>query len=419
MHKLRLLLIVPVIIISCKSSEKFTGFSYDPPDVTNTLDKEIELPKKRIIGAGNPKIWVSNEFDGARINDFYALNDSTFEVIINPESSPVNNSPWYAFQIWGDTARTITLHLNYNDGEHRYIPKIGTDPLNVSQTPIFYQPNKVTGTGILRLNISKEKVYVRAQKIMPSTTIPLFVDSLNARHQTPIVSIDSIGSSHQNQSIYELQINEVETPIPGVLIVLSRQHPPEISGFLTSLVFLRELASESDLATEFRKYFIVKAYPMINPDGVDNGHWRNNAAGVDLNRDWEYFNQPETRAVRDALLPLKFDASKTVYYGIDFHSTSENVFYPINKKVKTFPDDFTQTWISQIIKDNPNVLFGVEEFDTSSPISKNWLYKTFGCDALTYEVADELDGEQLETVAKNAAQSLMRLLILEWAKNNP
>ena len=118
-------------------------------------------------------------------------------------------------------------------------------------------------------------------------------------------------------------------------------------------------------------------------------------------------------------MPLKFDVSKTVYYGIDFHSTSENVFYPINKKVKTFPDDFTQTWVSQIIKDNPNVPFGVEEFDTSSPISKNWLYKTFGCDALTYEVADELDGEQLETVAKNAAQSLMRLLILEWTKNNP
>ena len=39
--------------------------------------------------------------------------------------------------------------------------------------------------------------------------------------------------------------------------------------------------------------------PLANPDGVEQGHWRHNAQGVDLNRDWDRFQQPETRALRD------------------------------------------------------------------------------------------------------------------------
>ena len=32
--------------------------------------------------------------------------------------------------------------------------------------------------------------------------------------------------------------------------------------------------------------FRVLAFPLMNPDGVDLGHWRHNAGGIDLNRDW-------------------------------------------------------------------------------------------------------------------------------------
>lgn len=70
------------------------------------------------------------------------------------------------------------------------------------------------------------------------------------------------------------------------------------------------MIGDSELAMEFRKHFVIKAFPMLNPDGVVNGHWRHNAMGVDLNRDWQNFNQPETRAVRDALSPLVDDPTK-------------------------------------------------------------------------------------------------------------
>ena len=155
---------------------------------------------------------------------------------------------------------------------------------------------------------------------------------------------------------------------------------------------------------------------MINIDGVLNGHWRHNAGGIDLNRDWDNFNQPETKVVRDALLPILDNPSQKVYYGIDFHSTNENIFYPIDEPVKTTPDNITQRWFPLIKADNPSVRFVSEEFDTSSPISKNWMYKTFGSDALTFEMNDILDEETIEQVARSSARSLMKLLLDEKFK---
>ena len=63
--------------------------------------------------------------------------------------------------------------------------------------------------------------------------------------------------------------------------------------------------------------------------------------------------------------------------------------------------------------ENPTVKFVSEEFDTSSPVSKNWIYKTFGSDALTFEMDDVLDEETIEQVARSSARSLMKLLLDE------
>ncbi len=43
MSKYQLIVFGSLLLFSCKSTEEFTGYSYDPPDVTNTVDKEIEL----------------------------------------------------------------------------------------------------------------------------------------------------------------------------------------------------------------------------------------------------------------------------------------------------------------------------------------------------------------------------------------
>lgn len=420
------LFIIPVVILflfSCKSSEEFSGFSYDPPGVTNTSDKKIEFQKRRVIGAGSPKVWVGNEFLGARMNDFYAIDDTTFRVVIAPENSPINNSPWYSFRIWGQERRKIRLQLAYKDGRHRYQPKVYFESNIFSAIPVdslYPYPVEVltdtaTGYGSFDLVVGESPLIVTAQ--YPFNTL-IFSKVLVSPSIQQLANTKVIGFSHYGRPIYEIEVDQTSKERKGVLVILSRQHPPEVSGFMASLAFLEELLSNSELANRFRDHFIIKAYPMINPDGVDNGHWRHNAAGVDLNRDWVNFNQPETRAVRDALLPILQDSLKTVYYGIDFHSTDENIFYPIYEDIQTFPDNVTQRWFKLIVESHPDIPFNYEEFDTRSPIAKNWLYRTFGADAVTFEVDDELNAFDIETMAKNSAQHLMKLLLNEYIKKN-
>jgi len=409
MNKFLSLALIAILFSNCKSSEEFTGFSYDPPNVTNTQDRKVNPQKRRIIGAGDPIVWVSNKFEGARANDFYSVNDSTFEIYIEPENAPINNSPWFAFSIWSDSTRSVTLRLNYKDARHRYVPKItsGDSSYIVDMSKAIYDSSAHTLE--FDLQLSNTPKTVSAQVI---TNSEYYENWLSSFSENPSISIRTIGTSKLGNPIKELTITDVkDNDQAGVLILMSRQHPPEVSGFLASKYFIEELSSNSQLAMDFKANFIVRAFPLINIDGVLNGHWRHNAAGVDLNRDWENFNQPETRAVRDALLPINDNPAQTVYYGIDFHSTNENIFYPIELSVKTKPENITQRWIPAIKEANPSVMFATEEFDTSSPISKNWIYKTFGADALTFEMSDNLNDNTIDKVARSAAQSLMKLLL--------
>ena len=420
MYKYFQVVIVSFLLISCKSSEEFTGFSYDPPDVTNTTDKEIKLQDRRVIGAGSPKVWVSNEFEGARMNDFYAVDDSTFEIFIEPENYPINNSPWFALKVWSDTVRMAKIRLNYRDATHRYIPKLQSwvQPDSVweqqMELPVAY--DSATGTASFEVLLAKDPVIISGQPLNTSSQLRPELEKRGVLGKD-FVHIVEAGKSKLGRPIWQLGITEVpEGQKAPVLALVSRQHPPEITGYIASLVFLEELASNSELSKEFRETFVIKAFPMLNPDGVDMGHWRHNAGGVDLNRDWENFNQPENRVVRDALTPFLEDDSRVMFYALDFHSTNENIFYPIDEEVKTTPDNITQKWTEKVVKENPGVAFTIEEFDTSSPIAKNWFYRTFGIDAVTYEVDDQISEENIQQVSRSAARSLMRLLLDEWGK---
>lgn len=410
------LLPVTIVLLSmmmfwgCSTSEEFSGYSYDPEGVTETTDKETNPHYTRVIGVADGNIWVSNDFSGARMSDFYQVNDSLYRVTIKPERNEINNSPWYAFQIWSTQPDTIDLQLKYEHGEHRYLPKISTDAQHwqaIDSTN--FSADTANGTATLTLDLKREPLWVSAQELYTQDKYQQWFDSLS---QKSFVTPDTVGLSHNKNPIVKLHISETDDDKPrGVMIITGRLHPPEVTGALGAEVFINELTSDSELASKFRQNFEVWAYPFGNPDGVQQGHWRYNARGVDLNRDWEPFNQPETRAIRNNLLKLKNDSLQTVYYGIDFHSTNENLFYPINREVETFPDDFTYQWIDSLKQEFPDYPIEVEPFPPNSPITKNWIYHTFGADAVTYEISDNAPRDSMRTVTRESARIIMKQLL--------
>jgi predicted deacylase len=174
--------------------------------------------------------------------------------------------------------------------------------------------------------------------------------------------------------------------------------------------FVEEIVGDSELARKFRGQFGVLLVPLLNPDGVDHGHWRHNLAGVDLNRDWGIFNQPETRAVRDQILALK-ERSRLVLH-LDFHSTFNDVFYTQPDEPAAGPDPFTKPWLEGLARRFPAYKVNRDPSEPARLVtSQGWAYKTLGIPAITYELGDNTDRALLRQVSAGAAQEMMGVLL--------
>ena len=64
--------------------------------------------------------------------------------------------------------------------------------------------------------------------------------------------------------------------------------------------------SDETLAKEFREFFTFCILPLVNPDGAEK-YTRENANGIDLNRDSQELSQPESKVLRKVFEDFKPD----------------------------------------------------------------------------------------------------------------
>ncbi len=406
MHKSVILFITLFSLVFSACKKELEGASYDPEGSTNTKSKSIDYQVRRTWRTAD--ISVSNEFTGARLNGFEKVSDSLYKAIINPENGPINKSPWYAFRIWSKEPRSIAVELTYfEEYSHRYYPDLSYDMKNwlpIDSSRIFQ--DTVSNTATLLLDVGPKPLYVSAQEIMTSEYVYHFTSNLDT---ADFISSEVIGYSNLGKEIPLLKIGHVNSE--NILVILGRQHPPEATGFLALQSFVRRLTGSDSLAERFRENHLILLIPMLNPDGVDQGHWRHNAGGVDLNRDWQYFNQPETAAVKNYIQNLMNDSNRKILFEIDFHSTQEDLFYVFKPDQPSNLTGFTHQWLDRIEAELP--WYVADRIPTSgdSPVSTYWFYSNYNTEAVTYEVGDDSPRAVIDEIGQVAAESMMELLL--------
>ncbi|CAD8050123.1 unnamed protein product [Paramecium sonneborni] len=112
-----------------------------------------------------------------------------------------------------------------------------------------------------------------------------------------------------------------------VFIITARIHPSETCSSFIMQGFIQFLLSESIMAQFLRKNFIFKIIPMLNPDGVIVGNFRNGLSGVDLNRQFLETDMtllPEVKALKDL---IQDNSTKLIGY-LEFHGhqVRKNIF---------------------------------------------------------------------------------------------
>ncbi|MGB5498541.1 MAG: M14 family zinc carboxypeptidase, partial [Maribacter sp.] len=290
-------------------------------------------------------VGATNNFPAARLNKFDRINDSLYEATITPENDPINPSPWYAFKIWAKEARTLNVRLEYGEFWHRYNPKISTDGEHweaLDSTLVQLGIDSTSAT--LKLNIDKDTLWVAAQEIQDTRRVGAWVNSFK---NNALVTIDNAGKSVQGRPLFHMNITKGDNTRKPAIIVISRQHPPEVTGFFAMKAFIETLIAEGANNGFFDRYRLM-VYPLMNPDGVDLGHFRHNTGGVDLNRDWSAYHQPEIEQITQHMVNETKKHKNNVLLGLDFHSTFHDVYYTPHESVKRKIPDFTKTWLESI-----------------------------------------------------------------------
>ena len=393
-----------VLFVSCKTADLR---NYPFPKPVDTTSKPIELQEKRSYGLDG--IVADNLFDGARMNNFEQTAVNAFRVTISPENQPINMSPYYAFRLWSSTARAIEIELNYTDGYHRYYPKISKDGkkwMDVDSTAVRLAKDSVNA--FLKLNLlPQDTLWIAAQELRNSTWVKNWC-TIKAKH--PNTTFKVIGRSKLGRDLYHLDICKGDPEKKPTIVVISRQHPPEVTGYMAMESFVETILDDNPLSAQFLDKYRVLVFPLMNPDGVDLGHWRHNAGGIDLNRDWQYYHQEEPQKVGKYIVEELNRSKSKVVLGLDFHSTWRDVFYtrtPESQGIK----GFHEAWIYGIGESFPDHEPENASSPLGNPIAASWFYTQFGAEGITYEVGDNTDRDFIRSKAKMAAIGVMQLLL--------
>lgn len=404
--KYRGLLFLIFIISSCGLRQAQT---YDFPTVVDTSTRPINYQDKgQFELAGG--IYADNNFDGARLNGISQLNDTLIQVTIEPENKPINPSPYYAFKIWSSQPKEVTIELNYSDSRHRYYPKISEDGENwqrIDSSLFWLAPDSINA--YLQVELGPKPLWVAAQEIQNSTHVR---DWCQLMAQHPAVQFDSIGKSAQGRALFHLELAEGPTKGRETIFIISRQHPPEVTGYLSMKAFVEAMLEDTPISNDFRKKFRVMIFPLMNPDGVDLGHWRHSTAGIDLNRDWAYYRQPEIRQVTNFMVRSLGEGKNTAIIGLDFHSTYDDVYYTLSDELESNVDGFKDYWIQGIDEAFPYYTPRDAPSGAKSPTSKNWFYTQLNAEGITYEIGDDTPRDFIKDKGRKSAFEMMKLLIM-------
>ncbi|MDO6428679.1 M14 family metallopeptidase [Thalassotalea sp. 1_MG-2023] len=359
-------------------------------------------------------IKIHTDFSGATSKELIAscsTNKSNDRITIElqPENTPINNSPWYAFKLSSAIEKNITIELKVKDGSHRYSPKLSYN--GKQWQPIAYKKTPER----LRMNvtISKQPIWISAQELITNDD---YIHWGKALEKKAHITHSIIGHSVNEHPLYKIESSSAN--IKKWLIVLGRQHPPEITGALALFPFSTNLLSNSELARVFRAHYNILIIPNMNPDGVSLGYWRHNANGVDLNRDWKNFKQPEVSVVHKILSQI-VDRGEEISMAVDFHSTHKDIFY-------TMPTDYgirqpylVSNWLNALDKKHPN--FNVIQKPGNNPnkgVFKQYIADMYNVHAITYEMGDHTDRKFIRKLAIDASNTLMQTMLKDNKHEN-
>ncbi|OXA67806.1 hypothetical protein B0A67_21595 [Flavobacterium aquidurense] len=408
--KMKLFFSAAVLLAVSANAQVKGGFKgQDPITAVSTVTRPVEKQWKGVFDKTGEEVFFGNDFAGARLNGVVKIDENTFSVLITPENTPINGSPWYAFKVWSKTNKEIKIRFDYPPNvKHRYNAKISSDgkKWTASENGTFVKREKDSNY-VLTVKVSKDTTWIAAQELKTSKDISEWISILKNKNNT---AETSIGLTAEGRKIPVFSIGNPSAK--NKILISGRNHPPEVTGHYALEAFVASLTADTPLAKKFRKNFEVYVIPLLNPDGTDGGFWRHNSGGIDLNRDYNDFNQPETKAVRDFLQREIKDSNKLLF-SIDFHSTHDDIYYTVDPNLKGNIPGFVPNWLNKVKDGIPGYTPHVKPLYFKPPTFTlfSYLFETYKTEALVFEIGDNTPKDFITKKGEVSGEEFMKLIL--------
>lgn len=253
-------------------------------------------------------IKISSAFDAGSIEVIAADEFEDIRLQLRPDCA-ADIRQWFYFRVQGAAYQNCTLRLlnaaeaAYPAGWEDYQAMASYDRVNWFRVPTRYESGQLI---IEHTPLANSIYYAYFEPYSWEQHLNL----IGEVQSSGLCQVHDLGSTIQGRDMNLLTIGH-EVSSDYKIWVIARQHPGEtmaewfVEGLLRRLLDWQDPLSRAllDRAT----FYVV---PNMNPDGAVAGNLRTNAAGANLNREWQtpsLTNSPEVLLVRDKMLETGVD----------------------------------------------------------------------------------------------------------------
>ncbi len=252
---------------------------------------------------------ISSSFDSGNIEVTGIDGDTATLTIRKDKDSEFYQ--WFHFRVAGAKGQSVTLRITncagsaYPLGWPGYRARFSEDRQDWRQADTHYADGVLTITHTLTQDVAWFAYHA-------PYSMERHHDLVARIAAMPGVSIRDLGRTLDGQPIDCLTLGTG----PKSVWLYARQHPGESMAEWWAEGALDLLVSDDPVAAKLRAVATFHIVPNMNPDGSQRGHLRTNAAGVNLNREWNaptLKRSPEVHHVRAAMDATGVDFAMDVH----------------------------------------------------------------------------------------------------------
>lgn len=334
---------------------------------------------------------ISANFDGGNIQVLSLENKDDIQLAIRPDVGD-EFYQWFNFRFEAQVGNQYCLNIvnaasaSYPKGWQDYQAVASYDRQHWFRLPTEYQD------GQLKIHVDLDCDAIQIAYFAPYS-YERHLDLISNAQLHPAVNLEHLGLTLDGRDITLLKVGNGDASKRNIWIT-ARQHPGEtMAEWLVEGLLNRLLDSDCPTAKALldkANFYIV---PNMNPDGSVRGHLRTNAAGVNLNREWQTPSLEKSPEVFHVVNKMK-STGVDLFYDVHGDEGLPYVFLAgcegvpaYNDKLAQLQADFSQALT--LASADFQTQFGYDKDEPGQAnltVASNWVANTFSCLSNTLEM---------------------------------